>query len=240
MHKSAQVSRVPGKVRTPVMLQSWCDLTFLHWRLPLDVVAQHVPAPLAVESFDGAAWVAVTPFLLRGLRPLMLPRIPLLSDFPETNCRTYVQGPDGQSGIWFFSLEAASAIAVGGARLTFGLPYMWARMELSVDGNRVRYKSRRRWPDQKGTTDIEVDIGDPVASGDLERFLVERYRLFSRHRGKIVCADVEHPPWRLNRAHVIRAEQTLITAAGLPHPGPVAIAHFSKGVQVKVGAPRRI
>lgn len=37
--------------------------------------------------------------------------------FPETNLRTYVLGPDGRPGIWFWSLDATSPSAVAAARL---------------------------------------------------------------------------------------------------------------------------
>src|SRR5581483_5061957 len=101
------------------MLQSWCDLTFLHWRYPLEAAQALVPGPLQVETFDGSAWVGITPFVVRALRPPLLPSLPWISHFPETNCRTYVKGPDGHSGVWFFSLDAARAPAVMGARLGY-------------------------------------------------------------------------------------------------------------------------
>lgn len=88
-------------------VQSWCHMTFLRWRYPVAPVQRQVARPLEVESFDGSAWVGVTPFLLRRLRAESLPPLPWISQFPETNCRTYGKGPDGHSGVWFFSLGAA-------------------------------------------------------------------------------------------------------------------------------------
>src|SRR4051794_25391122 len=99
----------PPPVRLPLMFQSWCDLTFLHWRVPPDQLREHVPAPLTIDVCDGSAWVGVTPFMLRNLRPPLLPALPWISNFAETNCRTYVRAPDGSAGIWFFSLDAARA-----------------------------------------------------------------------------------------------------------------------------------
>ena len=128
-HESVQYPE-PPRIGFPVMYQDWCYLTFLHFRYPVEVVTKQVPAPLTVETFDGSAWVAVTPFLLRNLRPPWLPPWPWISHFPETNCRTYVRAPDGTPGVWFFSLDAARAHAVLGARLTFGLPYAWSRMRV--------------------------------------------------------------------------------------------------------------
>jgi uncharacterized protein YqjF (DUF2071 family) len=220
------------------MLQSWRELTFLHWRLPAPVVAPRIPAPLTLETFDGSAWVGVTPFFLRSLRPPWLPALPWLSHFPETNCRTYVRAPDGSSGIWFFSLDAARAAAVVAARAAYGLPYAWSRMRVSAAGARIHYRSVRRWPDVAAMTDIEVERGDPFEPGELEIFLTARFRLFSFIRGRLAHADVEHAPWPLVQARIIRAEQTLTDRAGLGRLGGVPLAHFSPGVRVRVGPPK--
>jgi uncharacterized protein YqjF (DUF2071 family) len=230
----------PEPVRFAVMLQRWCDLTFLHWRLPMAVVAQHVPARLEVETFDGSAWVGVTPFRLEGLRPPLLPAAPWLSRFPETNCRTYVKGPDGKSGIWFFSLDAGRAAAVLGARIAYGLPYAWSRMSVQVEDSRVRYESQRRWPDREAMSRIEVMPRDPIETGDLEAFLTARFRLYSFIAGRLTCTQVEHAPWPLQAARVMDLEQTITRAAGLPEAYGSPIAHFSPGVRVRVGTPKVI
>jgi uncharacterized protein YqjF (DUF2071 family) len=166
-----------------------------------------------------------------------LPAPPWLSRFPETNCRTYVRAPDGSRGVWFFSLDAARAAAVAGARTGYGLPYAWSRMRVEAAGARIRCRSRRRWPDTAARTDIEVERGEPVDSHEREIFLTARFRLFSFRRGRLVYADVEHAPWPLARARVIRADQTLIECAGLPRPEGTPVAHFSPGVRVRVGPP---
>jgi uncharacterized protein len=225
------------RVRFPVMFQNWHHLTFLHWRFPVASIAARIPPPLEVESFDGAAWVGITPFWLNGLRPPVLPALPWLSAFPETNCRTYVRGPDGESGIWFFSLDAARAIAVAGARFAYGLPYAWSRMRVAMGAGWLRYESRRRWPDRTGMTRFEIRPGAPIESRELEIFLTARFRLYSFIRGRLTYTQVEHPPWPLYSARVTHLQQTLTDAVGLPRPQEAPIVHFSPGVQVRVSAP---
>ncbi len=74
-------------------------------------------------------------------------RAPWVSNFCETNVRTYVRDGEGRSGIWFFSLDAARLGAVVTARATpYRLPYFWSSMRLGVRGTRVAYRSWRRWP----------------------------------------------------------------------------------------------
>ncbi len=204
---------------TPALnLQSWLDLTFLHWLYPREMVQQQVPKPLEVETFDGAAWVGIVPFVIKGLRAPWMPALPWISRFSETNCRTYVRAPDGSSGVWFFSLDAARAAAVAGARIGYGLPYAWSRMR----------------------TSIRIDEGRPIASGELEIFLTARFRLYSFIFGQLTYTRIEHPPWPLRSARVLALEQTVTTAAGLPDPQGAPLAHFAQRVDVRVAAPRRL
>jgi uncharacterized protein len=48
-------------------------------------------------------------------------------------------------------------------------------------------------------------------------------------------AKVEHPPWPLMRARVLRLDENLISAAGLPAPEGEPLVHYSLGVDVRVG-----
>ena len=128
----------PWPVRWPVMYQTWSWLAFLHWSYEPAVVQRLPPASLRVHAFDGRAWVGVTPFLLEDLRTPVAPAPPWFTSFPETNVRTYVRGPDGREGLWFFSLDAARLEPVLVARSTYRLPYMWSRMTVERDGPVVR------------------------------------------------------------------------------------------------------
>src|SRR5438552_7817714 len=128
------------------MLQKWLHLTFLHWRYDPALIQRLLPAGLMVDTCEGSAWVGLAPFEIRGLRPPGTPAIPWLSNFLETNVRTYAIGPDGSRGVWFFSLDAAHLLAVMGARLSYGLPYFSATMQLRWQGGVVSYTSHRKWP----------------------------------------------------------------------------------------------
>ena len=110
----------------PVMLQRWHEIAFFHWSCEAALVQRLLPPELRVDTFEGEAWISLTPFLLTGLRPPLFPAALSLT-FPEMNLRTYVVGPNGPA-IWFFSLDAGRLSAVWGARALFGLPYFWAEM----------------------------------------------------------------------------------------------------------------
>ena len=226
----------PGRIVRPQMFQNWTDLTFIHWPYSSQMLQRLLPANLRVDTLDGQGWVGLTPFVLEYSRPPFLPALPWISRFPETNLRTYVVGPDGTRGIWFFTLEAARLLPVIGARLTFGLPYHWANMCVKKDHRLITYFSKRR----QNCTSITVETGRTITTPTArEHFLTARFRLFSDYKGTLCCADVEHPPWPLAEASLIRLSQTLTDAAALPRPVGAPLVHFSPGVCMKVSALRQ-
>jgi uncharacterized protein YqjF (DUF2071 family) len=186
--------------------------------------------------------VSITPFLVRNLHPPMLPAMPWISHFPETNVRTYVVGPEGHRGIWFFSLDADRLMAVMGARVSYGLPYYWSAMQVEQAGRVMHYTSQRHG-NPKAQTRINVELLDSVSEGNqdvLDHFLTARFRLYTMRAGRLVYTQVEHPPWPLQRGRAIKSEESLIEAAGLPAPEGEVMVHYSEGVEVAVGPPKRV
>jgi uncharacterized protein YqjF (DUF2071 family) len=253
MTRTDHEAPVAPRVRRPVMLQHWRRLTFLHWRYPPAAVQALLPAGLQVETFDGAAWVGLVPFLMDGVRPPGVPPLPWASRFPETNVRTYALGPDGRSAIWFLSLDAARLGAVLAARAGYALPYFWSRMSVGPPGptgpgggvvDRLVYRSRRRWPGPAGARcDAGVELGAPFEAGELgplDHFLTARYRLWTVIAGRLAAAAAEHPPWLLRRARLLHLDQDLLQAAGLPAPEGVPVVHAADGVRVRIGAWHRL
>lgn len=224
------------------MFQSWNRLTFLHWAYDPAVIQPLLPEGLTVDEYDGVAWVGLVPFRVDGLRlPYMRP-VPWISSFPETNVRTYVRDPNGDRGTWFLSLDADRLAAVVGARTGFRLNYQWAQMKLSLDGTSVHYSSSRNglMSSAPAHSDIEIEIGEPYDADELtgrDHFLTALWRLYTTYGGRLAYAQVEHPPWPLFHARVLKLDQDLITAAGLPHPEAIPLAHYSPGVDTKMGAP---
>jgi uncharacterized protein len=224
------------------MLQRWRRLTFLHWRYDPATIQRLLPDGLRIDVFDGSAWVGLVPFEILELRPPSVPALPWLSNFAETNVRTYAVGPDGSRGVWFFSLDAARWPAVVGARIAYGLPYFWASMRVVEDEDRLRYVSRRMWPRSSAeSTDIRIAPGRrfaPTELTELDHFLTARYRLFTILRGKLGFAAIEHAPWPLETGQVVELHESLLETAALPPPRGEPLVHYSEDIAVRVGAPR--
>lgn len=221
------------------MRQRWEELLFLHWPIPVEAIRPLVPPSLELDLFEGIAYVGLVPFTMTGVRYAWAPPIPGTSRFLETNVRTYVHFQGRDPGVWFFSLDAANALAVRVARRFWSLPYHFARMGVERSGDETVYRAERHWPEP---TPAGCDLayrpeGTPSAStpGTLEHFLAERYILYTQHRGRLLSGRVHHPPYPLQPARVARLEESLLAAAGLPKPpGVEPLAHYASGVDVKV------
>jgi len=224
--------------RAPAIgFQRWDRLLFLHWEVPPEALRPLLPARLDLDTYEGRAFVSITPFTVRGARLRGLPPLPTLSDFHEVNVRTYVHLGGKDPAVWFFSLDAASALAAALARASLRLPYCYARMSRSIDGGRHTYRSSRVVPPAPAKLSASWNVASgpaPASPGTLEHFLAERYFLFSRALGrKLFRVQVHHPPWPLLRVEGLEIAQTLATADGLPELLGAPLARYSEGVDVE-------
>ena len=217
----------------------WRHLLFLHWQVPIQSLRELVPEGLEIDTFAGNAYVGLVPFTMPEASPWsVVPAISGVTNFHEVNVRTYVRhGSD--RGVWFFSLDAASRLAVAAARATFRLPYFFASIEMEVNGQSVHYESRRRWP-KPLPADCRLDYriaGGATrtsADGSLEHFLVERYLLFTESGGKLYRGRVHHQPYALQEAELESLQETLVWAAGIRLSGMAPHVIYSPGVDVQV------
>jgi uncharacterized protein YqjF (DUF2071 family) len=230
------------QVERAVMRMRWSTLTFMHWSYDVDVVQQLLPPGLTIEPYGDRAWVGLIPFTMT-VAPAVGPEVPWLSHFPETNVRTYVRADNGMTGIWFFSLDAARLAAVTAARGSWGLPYYWSAMRIERRGDRVGYHLARHRSRPRAMHSAYVDASEPIPAPEVTEFdhyLTARFVLFARYLGRLWYTRAEHPPWPLRRALVHSAHGNLLEAAGLPSPTGDPVAHFSDGVDVRVGMPHQV
>jgi uncharacterized protein len=227
---------IPG--RPWVMTQTWHDLLFAHWPVDKVLLAQKVPAPLELELYNGEAWIAIVPFHMTNVAPRGVPSLPVMSEFPELNVRTYVRA-GSKPGVFFFSLDAGNPLAVTAARTLFNLPYFTSTMTVEENGGRIRYSSRR-----VGSTganfEAEYQPTGPVfhaQPGSLEYFLTERYCLYTVADGSASRVDVHHRPWALQEAEAAIRVNTMTDPIGIRLPGRTPLLHFSKRQDVVAWLP---
>ena len=224
----------PVPDRPWLMTQSWHDLLFAHWPIDPGVLARELPVELPLDLFGDQAWIGVIPFHMTNVGPRGVPSLPGLSAFPELNVRTYVT-LDGKPGVYFFSLDAASTLAVIGARTMFNLPYYRAEMAVNTGTRRVTYRSVRRSAVNAQFLSTYEPVGavSPATPGTLEYFLTERYCLYTTTRsGEPRRLEIHHKPWPLQAADAQIAVNTMATAAGITLPVVAPLVYFAKRIDV--------
>jgi uncharacterized protein len=214
-----------------LMTQTWHDLLFAHWPVHGDVLRDLVPSEFPVDLFDGNAWLGVVPFHMTNVAPRGVPSLPWISEFPELNVRTYVRVSD-KPGIYFFSLDAGSGLAVQAAKSLLNLPYFAAEMNVLPNGDTIEYDSQRESPSVAATFSASYGPVGPVFEairGSLEYFLTERYCLYNLdHRGAPYRLEIHHPAWQLQPAQAAFTRNTMAEAVGVPLPNVQPLLHFSK------------
>ena len=181
-----------------VMKQVWHDVVFLHWPVREDWVQKQIPAELELDLYDGFAWIGVVLFKAAGTRLRAAPPIPGVRSYLELNVRTYVKYK-GRSGVYFFSLDADSPLAVETANIGGFLPYRHARMKMAKQQWNCLFKSRRT---HRGSFPEALNLtyqvtSEPVTRTFLESWLAERYCLWTKPKNKLLRVDIEHTPWEL-------------------------------------------
>ena len=193
------------------------------------LLRRHVPQSLSVDTCKGQAWIGLSSYQVGGVRPMGTPAVPGLSSFLELNLRTYVTHREDR-GLYFFSLDASSPLAVWLARKFFHLPYFRARVQCAEEDGRHRFSSRRN---HRGAQPAEFDCswqpGGPVARRDAGTwidFLSDRCEFFVQYRNRIYSSAVWHQPWTLSQATVHSLDTTIFEAAGLSMPPEPPLAHY--------------
>jgi uncharacterized protein YqjF (DUF2071 family) len=231
---------------SPAGLQKWRNLLFVHWEVPVEGLRALLPEPLELDTFEGRAYVGLVPFEMHDVRPSrLLPAVPTARNFEETNVRTYVHVGGQDPGVWFFSLDASSALAVLGARAFFHLPYWHARMRSERDGQRVVYRSDRHWEGgAPASLDLEYEVGEELGSareGTFEHFLAERYILYAvTGSGALLRGQVHHRPYPLRRARIVSLTESIVAAGGVVRPEEPASVLSSDGVDVEIFGLKRV
>jgi uncharacterized protein len=223
------------------MRMGWKDLLFLHWRTPPNSIQRHLPEGVELELWEGNAWIGIVPFEMVNVHARGLPGFPPARHFPELNVRTYVRS-GGRPGLWFFSLDAASPLAVRGARWGFGLPYFDARMRLQRRAGRVFYESQRihagepeaGFAAEYGPTG-PVRLSEP---GTLEHWFTERYCFVSRWMSGLNRMEVWHRRWPLQAAGARIHRNTMTDWLEIPLEGD-PLVHYARAVEVAGFLPER-
>ena len=216
-----------------LLSQRWDDLLFAHWPVEAEAMRGLLPAGVEPDIREGRAWIGVVAFRMTQTRAggLLPPRG--LGPIPELNVRTYVRVAS-EPGVWFLSLDTSSPLFVTVGRAVYGLEYHHARMVVARNGRRIHYASSRG-PAAFAASYEPIDRGGPAVAGSLEKWLVERYRLYALRGRRLVTAEVAHPPWTLQAADA-RIDLNTLAPRGIRFSAR-PLLHFSPGVDALISVP---
>lgn len=227
-------------IGAPLLRQEWSELLFMHWAVPAELLQPYLPPRLKIDTHDGSAWLAIVPFKMSKVRTRLTPPVRGTSEFLELNVRTYVH-LDGVPGVWFFSLDATSPLAVWVARTFFHLPYLRAKMRMESPSPELRQFKAVRTHVGASMANFRATwkIGPPLPPsepGSLAFFLTERYCLYTSNKDqtKLYRGRVAHTPWPLHSAQVLHMKSTLIEGHGLPTPVGSPVVHAGGAVSVEL------
>ena len=210
--------------------QSWQQLVFLHWEIPADCIRPLIPPGLELDTFDGAAWIGLVPFDMKGVTLRGFPSLAAVSNFPEINVRTYVT-VEGKPGVWFFSLDVPDRLAVWIARRFFHLPYHRGAVSIRREREGVHYEAQQ--PNRRFSARYR-SIGEPVSElSAFGRWATERYCLYSCDpKGRVFRGEIHHRQWPLEWATIDLQENTYL------EPYPVGPQHpeilYSESIDVVI------
>ncbi len=222
------------------MSQWWRNLLFAHWRIPVAQLAALLPAALEPDLYQGEAWLGVIPFVMNDVRPRALPGVPGAANFCELNVRTYVRPrhhPTQPPGVYFWSLDASSPLAVWGARTFFHLPYQNARMSCREEGAVIHYESHR----DGAAFSSRYQPRPGQLADELHTWLTERYCLYTTDsQGHLYRGDIHHRRWQLQPADLCLSRNTMTQPLGLSLAAQPDALAFSRAIQVAIWPLRKL
>ena len=219
-----------------LLRQTWLNLAFLHWEIDYQDLRKRIPSALDIDLYEGKAWIAIVPFDMHGVTLRHCPTFDPISNFPEINVRTYVTC-NGRPGVWFFSLDVPSKLAVWAARTFFNLPYRHGYVKIQDEGDAFQYSSEVS--DDRFQARYQPHHHEKFGKRSFEIWATERYCLYCQgSKGQLYRTEVHHRQWPLQAASVDILDNTLLSdfEIGKMHPSVL----YSESIDVVAYWPERI
>lgn len=218
-----------------IMKQTWKNLFFAHWPIPVEYLRPYIPSSLHIDTFDGSAWLGVVAFEMEGIYFRGLKAMSVTPKFTEINVRTYVHF-NGKPGVYFLSLDVGDRASLLIASRWYRLPYQPAQITFKREKDTFHIQSIRN---QKTINPIEfmgefVPLSDVYypQKGTLDHWATERYCLFSTDKlGKqLYCGEIHHSAWPIQKVEGAIDRNSLFTPFQLRPSETKPIVHYSRGL----------
>jgi hypothetical protein len=209
-----------------LLLQTWAELLCVHYRVSPEALRAAVPPGLTIDTFRGNAFLSLVALRLDRIETRAHLKVPGKQPFAQLNLRTYVR-VGNQRGVYFFSIDASSLLAVAGARSGFLLPYHYADVKHeTMAPDSFRFQSRRYTANAYFKASWRPTGPSHGLDTELEQFLLLRDQYLARMvPGGFWRGAVHHPPWQIRDADVDHLTTNLPATLGLTVGDPYCVHH---------------
>jgi uncharacterized protein YqjF (DUF2071 family) len=208
----------------------WDSATFIHFEVEPSEVQPLLPAPLRVDTFDGAGWAGLALLEIRGAG--IGRRGWPLARFGMAEVRVQVRGANDEAALFVVAADVGSLLGTVAGRYASGLPTRWSTISIERDvaERLVSYRCRRRFPGPRDAScHCAVRVGGRVEPTMTDLFLLDRSVRYAGGRQKGPQRVVTQGAWPVYDAVLDFLDDRLLAAAGLPEPQGRMIVRFSPG-----------
>jgi uncharacterized protein len=180
----------------------WDRPLFLHYRVAVAELENHVSREYDIETFDGSAWVTVVAIRMTNFRPQKGAPFykwffPCVGAQKFLNVRTYVRHKKtGESGLYFLwgwlsrprglpFPKQPLGLPCGSAQINYTTPPPHLNFAVQAEGEQFTFE---------GVVEDATYFKVPAA-GSFEEFALERYNGFFTHGKQEKIFRAWHPPW---------------------------------------------
>jgi len=179
-----------------------------------------VPWGTELDLWQGRSFISLIGFRFLTVKVLGVP-IPLHRDFDQINLRLYVRRREQNElrrGVAFIR-EIVPHLAVATiARVLYNERYVTRPTSHRLDLSKSSREAHYTWAGRRDRGQLSIAVrGNPelAAENSLEQFIVEHHWGYSAQRdGGCLEYLVQHPPWRVWRAHEARFEGEVVELYG--------------------------
>ncbi len=181
---------------------NWKDLIMCNWRVPTGYLEPYLPKGIALDIWQGSAYMSLVGFRFLNTRVLGIP-FPFHVNFDEVNLRFYVTRESGSGlrrGVVFVKEFVPRRCISYLARTLFNEAYFSAEMSSTIERTSNATNIEYQW--RVSGQDFAIRIrGRPrynsMEKGSSEEFIAEHYFGYTELKnGGTLEYEVRHPQWR--------------------------------------------
>lgn len=233
---------------------NWQAILILSWPVDANLLLPYLPPGLAIDRFDGIAYISAVGLTVANSRIAGIPAYP--RRYRQVNCRFYVRrtlpGDRHRPGVVFIRQLVPHRTIELMARLIYREPFQYATMPDDA-GNAAPNKQSRityHWQHNGQTAGFWANIPPSppqcAAPGSLDEFLTARYWGYNGGAGETTLREyqVRREPWQLQTPTNYGFDGNLNTLVGSPTiaaamSAPPASALITAGGTAQIGWPQR-